>query len=363
LAFGASTRLAFLADVVIATIVVFAVATIAVAVVGPRLARVAEAVANRLDVGHVLVGAVLLGVVTSLPGLVLTVTAASRGETELAVANALGGVAAQTLFLAIADIAFRSGTLSSHVPTRQVGYQAALLMVLLALVVIGLGTADVAVAGMHPMSVCLIGAYLGGMLLARRLDVSVSAIGPEPDPSDFEGGRAGQRGKLGTLEESPKLRREEQRSWGALWARFGVFAALLSLAGFALAWAGGEIATSTALSATSVGVLLTAVATSTPELVTAVAAARRGAIGLAAGDIIGGNTFDTLFIAAADIVSPGSVFAGAGPSAVGLAGLVILLNGVLLAGLVRQGSGTVKTDTESLTIVVIWLISAVVLLT
>jgi cation:H+ antiporter len=176
-----------------------------------------------------------------------------------------------------------------------------------------------------------------------------------------EGGRSGLRGKLGTLEESPAVRRDEQRPWRSLWSRFALFAILLSAAGFALAWAGAEFADSTALSATSVGLLLTSVATSTPELVTSVAAARRGAIGLAAGDIIGGNTFDTLFIAAADIAAVGSIFAGAGQSAVGLAGLVVLLNGVLLAGLVRQGSGARATDAESLSIVVIW-VAAMVLL-
>ena len=54
------------------TIAVFAVATAAVVGVGPRLARIAEALANRYSISHVLVGAVLLGVVTSLPGLVLS---------------------------------------------------------------------------------------------------------------------------------------------------------------------------------------------------------------------------------------------------------------------------------------------------
>lgn len=344
------------------TITVFAAAMAAVGFVGPRLARTAEAIANRLELGQVLVGAVLLGVVTSLPGLVLTVTAATRGETELAVSNALGGVAAQTLFLAIADIAFRRGTLSSHVPTRQVGYQAALLMVLLALVIVGLGTDTVAVWRIHPVSAGIVVAYLGGLFLSRRLDLrGAAAIGPEPDSSDVEGGRSGLRGKLGTLEESPAVHEEERRSWPALWSRFAVFAALLVGAGFALALTGSDIAETTALSATSVGVLLTAVATSTPELVTSVAAARRGAIGLAAGDIIGGNTFDTLFIAAADLASDGPITARAGDSAIALAGLVVLINGVLLGGLVRQGSGARNTDVESLSIVVIWLVAVVLI--
>ncbi len=353
--------------------VVFGAATVAVFFVGPRLARVVETIADRLGIGQVLVGAVLLGVVTSLPGLVLTVTAAARGEAELAVANALGGVAAQTFFIAIADIVYRTGTLASGVPTRQVSFQAAFLLLMLSLVVIALGSADAVVVGVHPITPVIVVAYLVGLSLSRRVDqqgvVELAGVGAPTgeaedaddidhadDTDDSEGARGGLRGKMGELEEQPseRVRRLESAPMASLWARFGVFATVLAASGFALAWAGSSIAERTALSATSVGVLLTAVSTSTPELVTAVSAARSGAIGLAAGDIIGGNVFDTLFVAAADLVGPGSIFEQAGESALLLAGLAMLLNALLLAGLVRQGSGTRNVDFESLAIAGIW---------
>lgn len=54
--------------------------------------------------------------------------------------------------------------------------------------------------------------------------------------------------------------------------------------------------------------------------------------------------------------------ATAGSSAIGLAGLVVLLNGVLLGGLVRQGSGACNTDVESLSIIVIWMVAVVLIL-
>jgi cation:H+ antiporter len=190
-------------------------------------------------------------------------------------------------------------------------------------------------------------------------------VGGEPptDDADTEGARGGLRGKMGELEEEPseRVRALESASMSSLWLRFATFAAVLGGAGFTLAWAGSSIAEQTPLSATSVGVLLTAVATSTPELVTAVAAARAGAIGLAAGDIIGGNVFDTLFVAAADIAQSGSIFAAAGGSAVPLAGLAMLLNSLLLAGLVRQGGGTRNVDAESIAIAGVWSVGVIVL--
>jgi cation:H+ antiporter len=343
---------------------VFAVGTVAVFAVGPRLARVVEVLADRLGIGQVLVGAVLLGVVTSLPGLVLTVTAAARGDAELAVANALGGVAAQTFFIAIADIVYRTGTLSSGVPTRQVSFQSAFLLVMLSLIVLALGSPDTEWVGVHPITPVIVIAYLVGLALSRNVDGDGQvALDDSADPSDDEGARGGLRGKLGELEERPteRVRRLQSATTATLWVRFGVFASVLAASGFALAWSGSSIADRTALSATSVGVLLTAVATSTPELVTAVAAARSGAIGLAAGDIIGGNVFDTLFVAAADIAGPGSIFGAAGESALLLAGLAMLLNALLLAGLVRQGSGTRNVDVESIAIAGVWCFGMVVL--
>jgi cation:H+ antiporter len=116
------------------------------------------------------------------------------------------------------------------------------------------------------------------------------------------------------------------------------------------------------LSATAVGVVFTAVATSTPELVTAVAAARAGAVGLAAGDIVGGNVFDTLFIAAADAASDTVVFAAGGPATIMLAATAVVMNATLLAGVLRKGAGAYEVDLENVAIVGIWTAMVVLLL-
>jgi hypothetical protein len=129
----------------------------------------------------------------------------------------------------------------------------------------------------HPITPVIVIASLVGLALSRNVDGDGQvALDDSADPSDDEGARGGLRGKLGELEERPteRVRRLQSATTATLWVRFGVFASVLAASGFALAWSGSSIADRTALSATSVGVLLTAVATSTPELVTAVAAAR-----------------------------------------------------------------------------------------
>ncbi|MEC4717690.1 hypothetical protein RY831_00845 [Noviherbaspirillum sp. CPCC 100848] len=106
--------------------------------------------------------------------------------------------------------------------------------------------------------------------------------------------------------------------------------------------------------------------TSLPELVTTIAAVHRGALILAVSDIVGGNFFDALFVAAADrVFLGGSVYhaAGIGASEEFLTILAILLNLVLLPGLLfRQRSGPGNIGLESLLMLVIYVSGFSVLL-
>ena len=98
---------------------------------------------------------------------------------------------------------------------------------------------------------------------------------------------------------------EEDTSGGSsltgLWLRFFLLAVITGVAGYVVAESGGSISEQTGLSESVVGGLFTAVSTSLPELVTSVAAVQQGALTLAVGGIIGGNSFDVMFVAFADI--------------------------------------------------------------
>jgi cation:H+ antiporter len=86
-----------------------------------------------------------------------------------------------------------------------------------------------------------------------------------------------------------------------------------------------------------VGTLFTAVSTSLPELVIALAAVRRGALALAVGNILGGNCFDVLFLVASDVAyRPGSLYHAVSAAQAGWLALGILLTAVLLLGMLRR---------------------------
>ncbi|MFP4044257.1 MAG: hypothetical protein ACLFTP_06775 [Rhodosalinus sp.] len=76
--------------------------------------------------------------------------------------------------------------------------------------------------------------------------------------------------------------------------------AIMGTAGFGIARCAGIPIDRLELSATLTGALATAVVASLPEPVTTLAAVRRGALQLAVGGIIGGNTFDMLFLTFSD---------------------------------------------------------------
>lgn len=302
-----------------ALVAAFAAAAITIGVLGTLMTGVAEALARRTGLGQAVFGAVFLGGSTSLPGITASIVAASSGHASLAVSNALGGIAAQTVFLAVADITYRKANLEHAAANIANLMQGTLLVTLVALPLLATAHPDVAVVGVHPISpMILVGYVFGIRMVGRARTEPMWAPTKTPETATETEGDNGA--------DAPPLWR--------LWLRFGVLALVVAAAGWLVAETGIELAQRTGLSESVVGTFLTAVTTSLPELVTAVAAVRRGALTLAVGDILGGNCFDVLFISASDVAfREGSIYAAIGPDEVFTMALAILLTGVLLLGL------------------------------
>jgi len=294
-------------------------------VAGTRFTRVVDHLADRLGIGEAMAGAVLLGATTSLPGLIVTTLAAHRGEADLAVSNALGGIAAQTMFLAVADLTYRHANLEHAAASLPNLLQTMILVSLVALVLLATAGPQVAVVGVHPVTVLLPAVYVYGLVLTKRTR-EVPMWRPRKTPE--------------TRADVPDAE-AEQAPLAPLLLRFSGLGAVVAVCGFVVARAGLAVAAQTELSGTLIGGLVTSVVTSLPELVTVLAAVRAGALTLAVGDIIGGNTFDVLFLAAADCAyRSGSLYAGISDRTVFLLALTLLLTGIFAAGLIyRQRSG------------------------
>ncbi|WPL16465.1 hypothetical protein Thiowin_01419 [Thiorhodovibrio winogradskyi] len=96
---------------------------------------------------------------------------------------------------------------------------------------------------------------------------------------------------------------------------------------------------------------------------TTVAAVRQCALTLAVSGIIGGNTFDVLFLVLADTAyRKGSIYHAIGPAPLFLISLAILLTATLLLGLIqRQRHGLANIGFESVAVLGFYLIGLAVL--
>jgi cation:H+ antiporter len=325
--------------------IIFAVAALLVAVVGTRLAGTAAELARRTGMGQAVTGALFLGASTSLSGIVTSVSAAAGGHAELAASNAIGGIAAQTVFLAIADRFYHKANLEHAAASDENMLQGALLIGLLSLVLMAAFAPQATIFAVHPVSAAILVAYIFGQ---RLVIVAKGQEMRQPRITEHT-----QREKGQGADESGSGR---ERSIAVTWATFIGAAVLVGVGGYFLAQSGIAIAERTGLNETVLGGLFTAVSTSFPELVTVIAAVRMGALTLAVSDIMGGNAFDVIFLAVADIAyRDGSLYHGMGPRPTFLVMLTILLTSILLMGLIRrERHGIANIGFESFLLLVIY---------
>lgn len=327
---------------------VFLTCTLAIGVFGTWITGVVDQLADRTGIGEALAGAVLLGASTSLGGSVLSVVAAWNNNTDLALGNALGGIAVQFAALAIADFAYRRANLEHAAASAENLMQSGLLIALLGLILIAPTLPDVTLWGIHPITPIMLAVYGYGLHMIRNAHDQPMWL---------------PRRTMETREDKPEDL-DKVPALTPLATRFLLLMLLLGAAGYTMEYAASNIAQSTWFSYTAVGVLFTATATSLPELVTSVAAVRRGALTLAVGGIIGGNAFDTLFTAASDVAyREGSIYHAMPQTVVFWAALTLLMAAVLLLGLIRrEKEGPARVGVESVVLLVLYVAGVALLL-
>ena len=330
-----------------ANVVLFLLASLAIAFFGTWLAGTGDALADRTGWGEAFIGAVFLGACTSLPGITASVTAALDGYPSLAIANAIGGIAVQTSFLVLADLTYPKSNLEHAAASVPNMLQGALLVMQLGLLLVAMVGPPLQVLNFHPISPLLFIVYLFGLHLVKR-----SHTHPMWRP----------RMTASTRTDQPE-EQSKRHSLQRLWSEFLLAGAVLVVAGLILTRSAENIGSHLALTESLVGGLLVAVTTSLPELVISLAAVRRGALTLAVAGVLGGNAFDTLFAAVADMVYlPGPIYAAISEREITLVALTIVMNGALLLGLLsRERRGPANIGFEGAVVLVLYLAGILVL--
>lgn len=323
-------------------LVLFLLLSLIILTVGVYLTNIADRLADKTGLGEALMGGMLLGGCTSLSGTVTSVTAAGHGHTDLAISNALGGIALQTFFLVIADFLYRKSNLEHAAASSTNIMQGLLLIFLLSLPLLSMALDDFAFLGVHPISFLIFISYVGGLYFINH-EKAEKMWFPRTT-------------KL-TLKDIPHEKKDSQGA-KALWPKFFILALIMGLCGHYLEYSGLRLSEKFNINHFLLGSLFTALVTSLPELVTTVSAVRRNAITLAMGGVIGGNTFDVLFLVFSDIAyQEGPLYHQFTSQHFGLIALNLLMTSVLVFGLIkRERSGPANIGLETIIMALIFLL-------
>ena len=240
---------------------------------GVYLARYGDVLAYRLGWSRVWVGTILVSIATSLPEFLTNVVAASRGQADLAGGNVLGSNMVNMLVLAMVALVFGGRRFFHGVAIEETWLVLAALAVTALTVVLIAFPIGLDLWSIGLSSVLIVAAYLGAMRL-------VYAALPEYQQTEQ------------SAEGLPSLRKA-----GIL---FGLASLGVIIAAPWLAFSVEEIAETTGLAASFLGVIAIALVTSMPELSTSVAAVRFGAVDLAFGNLYGSCAFNVLVLALVD---------------------------------------------------------------
>ena len=284
-------------------------------VASDRLVVSAVRLARSLGVSAVLVGAVVVGLGTSLPEMLVSAIASRDGELDVAMANIVGSnVANITLVLGFAALV--SPVVSRWPLLRREGN-----LMLVSLVALTVVLFDGEVTRTEGIGLAI------GLFVALAL-LTIWSIGV---------------GDVMSVEDEPSAMRSLPVE-----SAYGLVALIVTVAGARILLDGAlDIGMRLELSQTFLGVLL-GIGTSLPELATAFAAARRRESELVLGNVLGSNIFNSLAVGGiAGIIGPAELVD------LGLLPVWLMLVAGVIAGAFSWTSQRV-TRLEGLTLIVLF---------
>lgn len=244
--------------------VLLVLAGLALLVVGGNLlVKGAVNMSLRLGITPLVVGLTVVAFGTSAPELLVSVSAALKGSTDIAMGNVVGSNIANVLIILGAT------AVVSRIETREHDLRESWTMMIVA----SLMLVVLAVMGSigRFQGLLLLGAL--GAVLWRQLSTAKG----DSQPAELEGAAEG-------------------ASWKHIWLWLAGGIVGLPVGANLLVTGATDIALAFGISETVIGLTLVAVGTSLPELAASVASAMRGRADMALGNVVGSNIFNILLI-------------------------------------------------------------------
>ncbi|EFE96428.1 calcium/sodium antiporter [Serratia odorifera] len=247
-----------------------------------RLVYGAAVISRSLGVPPLIIGMTIVGIGTSLPELIVSVTAALNGQIDMAVGNVLGSNITNILLILgvaalIHPLAARSQVLRRELP-----------LMLAVTVLCGFVLMDSHLSRLD--GIILLAAAAGFIMLMLKIARLAQREGNDSL----------------TVEQIAELPQDSSNTVAMLWLLLAFI--ILPLSSRMIVDNATAIAHYFGLSELVVGLTIIAVGTSLPELATSIAGALKGEDDMAIGNIIGSNIFNSVIVLGVPaLLSPGSI--------------------------------------------------------
>ncbi len=295
------------------------------AIAADQFVEGAARIAVILRVSPVVVGAIIIGFGTSAPEMVVSAIASNNGDLDIGVGNVIGSNVANISLVLAAATLVAVIPVSRRTLTREAPLSVASVVLFAFLIQNGITRSE----GVILLGV--LGVALGFILVSNRATVPL-----EDSVADLIG------------EKGRGLAFEVVRT---------AFALVLVIGSASVLVHGAEtMADELDLSGGFVGFTLVALGTSAPELVTALAAARRGQTDLLVGNLLGSNLFNSLAVGGViGLVGPGQLT----DTTLAGEGAILMIAVAVGSWLMMLGKGVNRP--RAVALAAAWLLAAVLL--
>jgi len=303
----------------------FLTAAAIIFVAGFKLTKFAEILAKKWRVSHHVMGFILLSLITALPELCASSTAAYIGNSDLALGNLFGSNAFNIFIIVVLDFLNKGRPIVFQVE-RTLLYTARLGIILTLIAIAGIALSN----GATPISA----------LFVRRLNIfHIGLFSLILVMLYIWGNRKIANFSQREKNVFPDIKDKKDEVKFAL-AKFLSSAAVIIATGIYISKLADQISLfsfkGAILGGTVVGTFLLAVATSLPELAVASSAVKKGFYSMALGNILGSNLVNMQSIFWADIFyRPDTIFNAASPLHIFSGFLVILLTLIVALGIMK----------------------------
>jgi len=300
----------------------FIISAAVIVVAGIKLTIYADILSNRLGLGKVWIGVILLGFVTSMPEAVASLAAViSLGANDLAVGNITGSINFNIILIVLMDLLFREGSVTNKIKYNRsnlmpVNFAVLLTGIIIAEILLGAKTDIPTFLGISYGSLLILILYVVGIKEIKRSSVNLNIL--------------------------KGIKNASQLSLGKIYTILFMSAFFVVAGALLLTRAADAIAVSTGLGRTFIGTTLLAFVTSLPEMVVTISALKIGSFDMAMGNIFGSNMTNIFIIFLCDVFyRKGALLATVSKTHLIPAVLSIFLTSIAVLGIKDKEKGAI----------------------